>query len=212
MLTSNLLRSNRDISRRLSLLERLPRDSIRPKSFLTSRSRSSSTSRSRVRRFEFEGDLEGSRAYRKAVRSTVDFSFRSSIALSHAWSALSEYSLCHVSVISVVALPISSRELANGHHYRLSEHQDETGLATIFDTWKAPLSNLEAYKVVLVGGMHVSKSSLAIQVSAHLPVVIACRTTNARGYPDSSLMITLSNIMIELRSITVVEVASSTIA
>jgi hypothetical protein len=39
------------------------------------------------------------------------------MALSYAWSALSDVSLSDISNISVVALPISSSDLTNGHHY-----------------------------------------------------------------------------------------------
>ena len=51
-------------------------------------------------------------------RSTADASFRSSVASSHAWSALSDVSLSDVSAISVVCLPISCNDLSNGYHYR----------------------------------------------------------------------------------------------
>ena len=68
--------------------------------------------------YEFKGDLEASRVYRKAQRVSTDYSFRSSVALSHAWSALSDVSLSDVSNISTVALPVTFTELANGYHYK----------------------------------------------------------------------------------------------
>ncbi|ORY05929.1 P-loop containing nucleoside triphosphate hydrolase protein [Clohesyomyces aquaticus] len=80
---------------------------------------------SMIRNFEFAHDLENSRVYRNAKRTTADYSFRSSIALSHAWSALSDVSLSDISVISTVALPISIDDLSNGHHY---SGLDENGL------------------------------------------------------------------------------------
>jgi hypothetical protein len=61
--------------------------------------------------------------YRKARRSTCDASYRSSAALSHAWTALSDISLSDVSVITVIALPISSNDLLNGHHYQTGSSQ-----------------------------------------------------------------------------------------
>ncbi|KAI0187749.1 hypothetical protein EV127DRAFT_435930 [Xylaria flabelliformis] len=67
--------------------------------------------------FEFESDLETSRVYRRARRDTMDFSFRSSIARTHAWSALSGCSLANISVLSVIALPLDLEDIANRHHY-----------------------------------------------------------------------------------------------
>ncbi|KAK4186795.1 hypothetical protein QBC35DRAFT_553321 [Podospora australis] len=69
--------------------------------------------------FEFEKDLELSRPYRRIPqnRISMDFSFRSSVALSHAWSAFSSLSLSDISNISVIALPIDSNELSNMQHY-----------------------------------------------------------------------------------------------
>jgi hypothetical protein len=61
--------------------------------------------------------------YRKARRSTSDVSYRSSVGFSHAWTALSDISLSDVSVITVVALPISSNDLLNGHHYQTGNSQ-----------------------------------------------------------------------------------------
>lgn len=74
--------------------------------------------------FEFESDLEASRVYRRVQRSTMDFSFRSSVAHTHAWSLLSGRSLADVSVLSVIALPLDLEDVANRHHYiDASDHQ-----------------------------------------------------------------------------------------
>ncbi|RYC61246.1 hypothetical protein CHU98_g4965 [Xylaria longipes] len=67
--------------------------------------------------FKFESNLETSRVYRRAQRDTMDFSFRSSIACTHAWSMLSGCSLADVSVLSVIALPLDLEDIANRHHY-----------------------------------------------------------------------------------------------
>ncbi|TRX91816.1 hypothetical protein FHL15_007369 [Xylaria flabelliformis] len=67
--------------------------------------------------FEFESDLETSRVYRRAQRDTMDFSSRSSVAHTHAWSAWSGYSLADISVLSVIALPLDLEDIANRHHY-----------------------------------------------------------------------------------------------
>ncbi|KAI1743451.1 hypothetical protein F4680DRAFT_408265 [Xylaria scruposa] len=67
--------------------------------------------------FDFESDLEASRVYRRAQRDTMDFSLRSSVAYTHAWSALSGYSLANISVLSVIALPLDLEDITNRHHY-----------------------------------------------------------------------------------------------
>ncbi|KAI1283593.1 Pleckstrin homology domain-containing protein [Xylaria sp. FL0933] len=67
--------------------------------------------------FEFESDLEASRVYRRAKRDTMDFSFRTSIARTHAWSIWSGCSLADVSVLSVIALPLDLEDVTNSHHY-----------------------------------------------------------------------------------------------
>ncbi|KAI0506317.1 hypothetical protein F5B22DRAFT_455808 [Xylaria bambusicola] len=67
--------------------------------------------------FEFESDLEASPVYRRVKRDTMDFSFRSSVARTHAWSIFSGRSLADVSVLSVIALPLDVEEVTNKHHY-----------------------------------------------------------------------------------------------
>jgi hypothetical protein len=74
-----------------------------------------------ARAFPFERVLKASRVYRRAKRDTTDFSFCSSIPLSHAWSALSDISLSDISVISVVALPLCLTDIPNGHHYTFTD-------------------------------------------------------------------------------------------
>jgi hypothetical protein len=69
----------------------------------------------------FQIDLEASRVYRKANRHSSDNSFCSSAVPSHAWTGLSDVSLSDISVISVVALPITSSDISNSEHYRFQE-------------------------------------------------------------------------------------------
>ncbi|KAK5651443.1 hypothetical protein OQA88_12450 [Cercophora sp. LCS_1] len=69
--------------------------------------------------FEFEHDLNSSRPYRRAQRDTMDFSFRSSVARSDAWSVFSGLTLGDISIMSVIALPIYADEITNSHHYGL---------------------------------------------------------------------------------------------
>lgn len=66
---------------------------------------------------DFEDDLESSRVYRRAQRDTMDFSFRSSIARSNAWSVFSGLSLSDISIISVIGLPVLPKDITNAYHY-----------------------------------------------------------------------------------------------
>lgn len=70
-----------------------------------------------VSKFDFEDDLEASRAYRRAQRDTMDFSFRSSIARSNSWSVFSGLSLGDISIMAVIALPVYQEDLTNPEHY-----------------------------------------------------------------------------------------------
>jgi hypothetical protein len=117
VLTTNLLDSNRTIASRLSLLERSLQPNTGDNYSLLRDRLSTATTESQIPSFGFERKLESTWVYRKARRSTADVSFRTSMALSYAWSALSDVSLSNISNISVVALPISSSDLTNGHHY-----------------------------------------------------------------------------------------------
>ncbi|KAI0965487.1 Pleckstrin homology domain-containing protein [Xylaria arbuscula] len=76
--------------------------------------------------FEFETDLEASHVYRRAQRDTMDFSFRSSVARTHAWSMLSGRSLADVSELSVIALPLDLEDVTNSQHYISTNHQQLT--------------------------------------------------------------------------------------
>jgi cell division control protein 24 len=75
-----------------------------------------------VSNFEFENDLETSRVYQRAQRDTVDFSFRSSIAHTDAWSQFSGR-LSKVSIISAIAPPLYPDEIENSQHYRSEGQQ-----------------------------------------------------------------------------------------
>jgi hypothetical protein len=60
---------------------------------------------------EFQSTLHESRVYRRNELGSERFSFSTSIARESAWSALSEFSLSDISVLSVVALPVYVSEL-----------------------------------------------------------------------------------------------------
>ena len=92
--------------------------------------------KSPIKPHEFESDLEDSRPYRKATRDTVDFSFRSSVATSYTWSAMSFATSTNVSVRAFRGLP--------------------TPPDPVF---------VRKYNIVVVGGGGVDKSGLTTQVS-----------------------------------------------
>jgi hypothetical protein len=136
-LTVSLLQNNESLARRLSHLEdcfdknlsTIPRrpDSIAP---VTNPAHAGSSSRVQETNdalsillfgtsgeLPFEKILLSSKVYHNAQQHTCDVSFRSSIGLSHAWTALSEISLSDISAISVVALPIYLDDISNSQHY-----------------------------------------------------------------------------------------------
>jgi cell division control protein 24 len=76
-----------------------------------------------VSSFDFENDLEISRVYRRAQRDTMDFSFRSSVAHTNAWSQFSGLSLGKVSIISAIALPLYPDEIENSQYYEVEQEQ-----------------------------------------------------------------------------------------
>jgi len=98
--------------------------------------------------FAFEIDLEASRPYRRALRDTMDFSFRSSVARSNAWSVFSGLSLSDVSIMSVIALPIYADEIGNSHHYDFGSRQpalSPSSAPVISDSGALPSSFLREF-------------------------------------------------------------------
>jgi hypothetical protein len=136
-ITTALLASNHDLSRRMARLEDCfdTASTIRPyrppSSVITaipannpvdtqldgSTRRFSIESFNPIQEYHFDFELKASRVYRKVKRETADYSFRSSAMLSHAWSALSDNTLSNISIISVIALPIDPEDITNGQHY-----------------------------------------------------------------------------------------------
>ncbi|KAF5721552.1 Rho guanine nucleotide exchange factor scd1 [Fusarium globosum] len=112
------------ISRRMSILSMSPSSSqnTSQQSIAEPPATSGSTDTSlAISKFDFEDDLESSRVYRRAVRETMDFSFRSSIARSHNWSVFSGLSLGDISIMSVIALPVYQDDITNAEHYDFGE-------------------------------------------------------------------------------------------
>ena len=117
-----------------------------------------------IRDTSFERDLEISRPYRKATRDTVDFSFRSSVVGSHAWSALSDVSLSEISVISVIVLPIFISDISNSHHYHFGKVIDPLYEEDPPDLRSASLSTSSTQSVTPSEGSQLvsSRSSISL--------------------------------------------------
>ncbi|KAF5604294.1 Rho guanine nucleotide exchange factor scd1 [Fusarium pseudocircinatum] len=112
------------ISRRMSLLSMSasPSQNTIQQSTAESPVTSISTETSlSISKFDFEDDLESSRVYRRAVRETMDYSFRSSVARSQNWSVFSGLSLGDISIMSVIALPVYQGDITNAEHYDFGE-------------------------------------------------------------------------------------------
>jgi len=67
----------------------------------------------------FENILQQSWVYQRNQRNEIDgaMSFVSSAQRSYAWSVFSGYSLADISVLSVIAMPLTVREITNHQHY-----------------------------------------------------------------------------------------------
>lgn len=74
---------------------------------------------SRTLRLPFERILEQSWVYKRNQRNSCDCSFISSAERSHTWSVFSGLSLADVSILSVIAMPLTTMDLANGKHYQV---------------------------------------------------------------------------------------------
>ncbi|KAK3985354.1 hypothetical protein QBC44DRAFT_384998 [Cladorrhinum sp. PSN332] len=95
----------------------------------TVRSNMTTNIRNSIFRFAFENILQGSRVYQNTAHlQESDRSFSSSVLGSDAWSVFTGYSLAKISVLSVIAMPISAADVANGQHYRdFSVSEDQPG-------------------------------------------------------------------------------------
>ena len=71
--------------------------------------------------FTFDQDLNNSRVYSRAIKRGSVWSTASSAVHTTSWSCLSGLSLAEVSELSVIGLPISAKELSNGHRFELTD-------------------------------------------------------------------------------------------
>lgn len=85
----------------------------------------------------FEKELETSPAYKRAAFNRLRVSQSSSNAASGP-SFLSGLSLCDVSNVTAMALPISSTELWNHHRYTCPPDSSQTAALSTLDAWYNP--------------------------------------------------------------------------
>jgi cell division control protein 24 len=107
---------------------------------------------------QYETDLEASRVYRRVHRDTMDFSMRSSVAYSRAWSVFTGLSLSQISAISAIALPLYPEDISNPQHYNAtgnsnpleSVHDREESRSIFHDCIEAELqlSQLSGFKEI----------------------------------------------------------------
>ncbi|EWZ00220.1 hypothetical protein FOYG_00108 [Fusarium oxysporum NRRL 32931] len=117
------------ISRRMSILSLSASPSQNTSQQPTAESPATSISTDNslaISKFDFEDDLELSRVYRRAVRETMDYSFRSSVARSQNWSVFSGLSLGDISIMSVIALPVYQDDITNAEHYDFGDEAAPT--------------------------------------------------------------------------------------
>ncbi|KAK8041982.1 Rho guanine nucleotide exchange factor scd1 [Apiospora rasikravindrae] len=90
---------------------------IRGMSRQTSQRSTVRVSRQGTLEFAFEKVLEHSWVYKRNANNNCDASFVSSVQRSYAWSVFSEYSLADISILSVIAMPITTLDVSNGIYY-----------------------------------------------------------------------------------------------
>lgn len=147
-LVQEVLKTNVNMASRLRNLERM--HPAMAASFRTSQndtatsegSESRTISRMTYYKFAFEEELETSPVYKKAGLNQIRFS--KSSTSSNGPSYLSGLSLCDVSNVSAIALPISSMELWNHHRYRPDAAGSAT-TATSLDAWYNPSAKKSAF-------------------------------------------------------------------
>ncbi|KAI1121242.1 hypothetical protein F5Y10DRAFT_256717 [Nemania abortiva] len=133
-LVEQMLESNRDLSERIRGLEREGSIISKARSDVIPAENSSTIHRlsavresvlefgnAVVKRFAFEGDLESSRAYKKAIYRYSQLSLTSTALHTTALSVFSKLSLSQVSSVSFYALPVCAVDLHNSELYIFGE-------------------------------------------------------------------------------------------
>jgi hypothetical protein len=138
-----------------------------------------------LQKFSFEHDLEASRPYRNVKRDTVDYSVRSSVVNSHAWSALSDISLSEISVLGVIRLPITSSEISNSHHYT---HQDPLADSRMPRQSRTPTTpEIDWARYFAQGSLEISRGA-SLEISQGASLAITADVGISRGDPFLSPM------------------------
>ncbi|KAF2026331.1 hypothetical protein EK21DRAFT_115895 [Setomelanomma holmii] len=161
-ITSSLLENDRNLARRMSYLEDCfdtahTIRTNRPGSFTTGWTQMNDKADSLMQdtndtlartpydssvNLPFERILLSSRVYHKAKAQTCDVSFRSSIGISHAWTALSDISLSNISDMSVIALPLLQNDVSNWQQYAFASSFAAADVAAVSEAAARVLSHI----------------------------------------------------------------------
>jgi hypothetical protein len=88
----------------------------------------------------FQLDLNTSRVYRRTLSYECDISFTTSVVRTHAWSVFTGLSLSEISEISVIALPLSARDISNPQWYfKYAENPDHRSSKSVKKIPPSPL-------------------------------------------------------------------------
>ncbi|KAF4434117.1 hypothetical protein FACUT_7969 [Fusarium acutatum] len=136
----------------LSLSASPPQDTTQPLSAETHATSIDTNNKLAIYKFDFEDDLESSHVYRRALRETMDYSIRSSVARSYNWSVFSDLSLEDISIMSFIALPVYQDDITNAEHYDFGEE------ATFISETLGPVR----YQPLLVKCLEIKLKMLAI--------------------------------------------------
>lgn len=140
-LVMELLRTNVNMASRLKKLERMHPALAVPSTCasqddlaISEASRSRAASRLTQNGFAFDEELVASTVYQKATMTQIRLSKSSNST--YGPPSLSGLSLCDVTDVSAIALPISSRELWN--HHRYNSIAAGSAIAISLDAWYNP--------------------------------------------------------------------------
>ena len=165
--------------------------------------------------FAFDNELSQSWVYRRIRGESDRFSIASSAVRSASWSMLSGVSLSDVSNISVLALPISARDIAHGEHYEMARlveaplvpRPEELRIAQGFITYYRESeqlierSNFESVgKVELLANNPWSQSNFIPMRSKELPD-LTCKVLEPLYsiFPSASVLPESPHALLELR-------------
>jgi hypothetical protein len=122
-------------------------------------------SRNGIVRYAFENVLQKSWVYRRnGHRTECDASFVTTDQRSHAWSVFTGYSLDDISILSVIAMPITGADLENGQYYDTGTAvenavQSEVGESVSRDSEPSPVAIVVAERLAQVSAVRSPRAA-----------------------------------------------------